>query len=583
MSNFAPGEPLSPQTCARYADAIALLDEPAPETPERIAARAHLSECQHCQREHLSLAEASAALHRQMGALMMQAPTFTEEQIAQRAALPQHAGEPSSASSRRDAPIDLGARQTPATASRRHAAPSHAMPRTWRRALSAIASIAATVAIIALLVATLTGHLLGRPSMRQGTKPAATAIPPSAMTVYAPCTNLWGRQVNELPSLAAFRASDGAVQHVNPSTPVPEGAQAAVFSQGIVYRLTVPGLAPDPTATLPATLSATRISDHTPLWNVRTDAIFTSSLLLVDGVLYLGTWWDSTGTFDPHINAVYAFSASDGALRWKHSLADTLDGPPVVSNGIVYVMAGQTALALRASDGVTIWQAPTTTSGQQQIISAWQTVANGVLYAYASLDTPNGQKDDFGVKVFALRLSDGATLWHVAPGTDVFPAQGPFAPVVADGVVYVRLAPVKFTTDQYPLQLLALRATDGATLWRYTSTHGDTGQKGIPNIYPPAVANGVVYVTEDGGNLTALSASDGHMLWRINVDKTPGQDTYPYSIQSPVVAGGAVFVISDYTLIAVSAHDGAPLWQASCGVIPGQEGTAPQIVVEPQV
>jgi outer membrane protein assembly factor BamB len=582
MSRFTPDESVSSQSCARYADAIALLDEPELETPERNAARAHLAECPHCQREQQTLLEASAALRRQMGALMTQAPTFTEEQIAKRAALPRRAGEPSSASSRRGAPIDLGARQTPSAQSSRHTAPSHAMPRTWRRALSAIGSIAATVAIIALLVATLTGHLLGRASTRQGTKPAATAIPLSAMTVYAPCTNLWGRQVNELPSLAAFRASDGTVQHVNPSTPVPEGAQAAVFSQGIVYRLTVPGLMSDPTAVLPSTLSATRISDGASLWSVRTDAIFTSSLLLVDGVLYLGTWWDSTGAFDPHIHAVYAFSASDGALRWKHSLTSQLDSPPVVSNGIVYVIAGQTALALRASNGATVWQAPMPTSEQQQAISAWQTVADGVLYVYVSLDTPNGQKDDFGVEVFALRLSDGATLWHVALGTDVFPAQGPFAPVVADGVVYVRLAPVKFTTDQYPLQLFALRATDGATLWRYTSTYGDTGQKGVPNIYPPAVANGVVYVTEDGGNLTALSASDGHKLWRVNVDKTPSQDTYPYTIHSPVVAGGAVFVDVNYTLVAVSAHDGAPLWQAQCGVIPGQDGTAPQIVVEPQ-
>ncbi|HEX2349051.1 MAG TPA: PQQ-binding-like beta-propeller repeat protein [Ktedonobacterales bacterium] len=580
MSRFTSGEPESPQTCARYADAIALLDEPAPETPERIAARVHLAECQHCLRERQTLAEASAALDRRLQALMTQAPTFTEEQIATRAALFRRAGDTASADGRREAPAAL--RTRPATSAQgKRSAPSSAPPHAWRRALSAIGGAAAMVAIIALLVTTLTGHLLGRLPSRQGTSPSATAVSLNAMTVYAPCTNLWGRQPNELPGLVAFRASDGVVEHVYPSTPVAEGAQAAVFSQGIVYRLTLPGLTADPTATLPATLSATRISDHTPLWSVRTDAIYTSSLLLVNGVLYLGTWWDSTGAFDPHIHAIYAFSASDGALRWKHNLASQPNGPPVARDGVIYVFAGQTALALRASDGVTIWQAPTPTSGQQ-IISAWQTVANGVLYAYVSLDTPNGQKDDFGVEVFALRLSDGATLWHVRLGTDIFPSQGPFAPVVADGVVYVRLAPVKFTTDQYPLQLFALRATDGATLWRYTSTHGDTGQKGIPNIYPPAVANDVVYVTEDGGDLTALSASDGHMLWSVNVDKTPGQDTYPYSIQSPAVAGGAVFVISDHTLVAVSARDGAPLWQAGCGVMPGQEGTAPQIVVEPR-
>lgn len=571
MSRFAPDAPLPPQACARYADTIAMLDEPAPETPERAAARAHLAECQRCQRERQTLSEASAALRAQVEMLMAQAPTFTEEQIATRA------DDATSAAGRRKPLAGIHTRHAPPTTSR-HVAPSHGAPRTWRRALSAIGGAAAMVAITALLVTTLTGHLLGRASTRQGTTPRATAIPLSALTLYTP-----GAPAPDQPSdLEAFRASDGARVHVTPMTPVQ--GWGLVYAQGVRYQITVPNAnISDPLATVPAILSATRVSDGQTVWSERIDSIFASSLILVDGALYLDTQFGEANI--SNIHAVYAFRASDGTRLWRHDLADAPDGPPVVSDGAVYVAAGQSVIALRASDGALLWQMTLQTGGRQ-VIAAWASVANGALYLYVTLDTVNGQKDGYEADAYAMRLSDGAMLWRDVLATrQLNPADGPFPPVVADGVVYVRVAPITLTSQKDPLWLFALRASDGATLWRYTSTREETGNSGVPTIYPPAVANGVVYVTEDGGALTALSARDGHIIWQVNVDQTPSMDTYPFSISSPVVVDGVVFVITGNgfgSLVAVNASNGATLWRVPCGGLsaPGNY-MAYQLVVGP--
>lgn len=562
MSLFATGGPTSPQLCERFADEIAMLDEPGSETSSRIAARTHLAGCHRCQQERHAMLEIDAALRRRVQTRMAQAPIFTEVEIAAKATMRIYDAKTKQQASRRHEVAKLRGRLGREAAMGKTIAPSRAAPVMpfWRRALSTGGSVAAAVLITALLVVTLTGHLPGlTSSTRPGVNaPTTTPVPLSTLRVYAPGPHTAGT----VSSIVAYRASDGA-----PESPAPVATVAqwgTVFSQGVRYQLTMPDTDVSPTAVIPATLSATRIQDGQSLWSERIDPIYTPDLVLVDGVLYLGTRLMGIMGVDPHIMAVYAFRASDGARLWRQALTDQPNGPPVVSHGVVYVVAGDTVLALRADDGRTLWQTKLETGGRQ-IMSAWSTAASGALYAYISLESPTGQKDSFGVDVFALRLTDGETLWHVDLGTDIFPAAGPFAPVIADGIVYVRLATVKFTSPVVTLRLFALRATDGATLWRYTSTHTENGNVGIPNIYPPAVSNGIAYVTEDGGNLTALDTRDGHILWRVNVDTTTSNDAYPFSITSPLAVDGAVFVVVNDWVVAVRASDGGTLWRAACG------------------
>jgi outer membrane protein assembly factor BamB len=74
----------------------------------------------------------------------------------------------------------------------------------------------------------------------------------------------------------------------------------------------------------------------------------------------------------------------------------------------------------------------------------------------------------------------------------------------------------------------ALNATTGAEKWTFTT--GDSVSSS------PAVANGVVYIGSDDGNVYALNATTGAQLWTF----TTGGDVQ----SSPAVANGVVYADS---------------------------------------
>jgi outer membrane protein assembly factor BamB len=77
----------------------------------------------------------------------------------------------------------------------------------------------------------------------------------------------------------------------------------------------------------------------------------------------------------------------------------------------------------------------------------------------------------------------------------------------------------------------------------------------------PAVANGVVYVGSEDGNVYALNASTGAKLWSY----ATGAGLY----SSPAVANGVVYVGSyDYNVYALNASTGGKLWSyATSGAV----------------
>ena len=79
----------------------------------------------------------------------------------------------------------------------------------------------------------------------------------------------------------------------------------------------------------------------------------------------------------------------------------------------------------------------------------------------------------------------------------------------------------------------------------------------------PAVANGVVYIGSDDGNLYALDAASREKLWSFNTGS--GQSI----IDSPAVAGGVVYIGSyDGVLYALNAVTGKQLWSFVTGSNP---------------
>jgi outer membrane protein assembly factor BamB len=131
--------------------------------------------------------------------------------------------------------------------------------------------------------------------------------------------------------------------------------------------------------------------------------------------------------------------------------------------------------------------------------------------------------------------SNGKLLWNYTTGGYVYSS-----PAVANGVVYV---------GSEDGNLYALNATTGVKLWNYTAGAGSYVQSS------PAVANGVVYTGDGNENLYALNATTGVKLWNYTTQGAIQQS-------SPAVANGVVYIGSnDGDVYAIYANNGTLLWR----------------------
>ena len=70
------------------------------------------------------------------------------------------------------------------------------------------------------------------------------------------------------------------------------------------------------------------------------------------------------------------------------------------------------------------------------------------------------------------------------------------------------------------------------TLW--------TQQAGTGIVSSPIVADGIVYISSEDGNLYALNSSDGSQVWVSQVNAL-----YSFSLSSPAIANGVLYIGSD--------------------------------------
>jgi outer membrane protein assembly factor BamB len=143
--------------------------------------------------------------------------------------------------------------------------------------------------------------------------------------------------------------------------------------------------------------------------------------------------------------------------------------------------------------------------------------------------------------MYALDAADGSERWRAELDRLNWP------PAVADGTVYV--------SGRGGIH--ALDAADGSERWSF--------QKNICTA--PAVLNGTVYVG-DYGTFYALSASIGSQRWQV--------DCAPYS--APVVDDGTVYVGGGDGLYALDAADGSEQWRFRT-----EEPICPPVVVDGRI
>ncbi|HEX6483413.1 MAG TPA: serine/threonine-protein kinase [Ktedonobacteraceae bacterium] len=285
--------------------------------------------------------------------------------------------------------------------------------------------------------------------------------------------------------------------------------------------------------------------------------------VVANGVLYITTSENvaSPGGNAYPVSTLYALDSQTSKVLWKKSNLPVQAGGQslyddstsdiytvAVANGVVYAAAVSGMLdALDARTGAQIWSTRITDAVLDTYQNAAPIVVNGTLY----LHTINGN-------VYAVNARSGTVRWSTHVDVPTTPRNGGASiPAEANGVVYVG-------GSQY---LYALEARNGTMLWRGAVNSWDP--------FTPVVAEGIVYAAADTGNVFAFNASGCGMtlcspLWNSSFglpESTGAQDQINYP---PAVANGVLYVgtVADSVfgggyLFAVDARTGARLWNAS--------------------
>ena len=234
------------------------------------------------------------------------------------------------------------------------------------------------------------------------------------------------------------------------------------------------------------------------LWSFRPGAI-ESSPLIVDGIIYFGSWDHN----------VYAIDVRTRKVHWRFRTDNRVVAAPAYAHGTIYVATdGGRLYALDARTGKYRWRATAFERfGRREYFYATPTVVYGRVYI--------GNADGY---VYSYGARSGNLIWARRAGTYVYTAAA-----VWQKTVYVG------TWDGY---VVAFDAATGRTRWRHDAPGGVSGA--------PTVMDGLLYFStlgrfkqgahqrrvEPGRNQTfALDARTGKRVW-----------SFPDGAYSPIVA-----------------------------------------------
>lgn len=274
------------------------------------------------------------------------------------------------------------------------------------------------------------------------------------------------------------------------------------------------------------------------------------------GVLYATTAYGN----------LVALDASSGEELWLQKLGATGTGAPVVSNGLVYLVAGDsTAWAIEADSGRIRWQIDGLQDQDNVQGGPAPALTDGlVLFAYGSGEVQATFREG-GLRLWSAAIV-GERRGIVASKISDITAD----PVVSNGQVFVgthsgrlvalnagsgarnwtlrmgALAPVWPAGDSIFAvndlnQLVRIDASSGEVIWTqnlpgFVPTRRTTRRAAIHAHHGPILAGGRLLVASDDGFVRAFDPASGEMVQQISV---PGGAT-----AAPVVAGGTLYVVS---------------------------------------
>jgi outer membrane protein assembly factor BamB len=275
------------------------------------------------------------------------------------------------------------------------------------------------------------------------------------------------------------------------------------------------------------------------LWTSHADNVLMSTPVVADGLVFVGSgtnqwltkkpslWGSGTNPWGrPQGDYVYAFDATNGALRWKfHTVGEDMASPVYYRGAIIFANGDFHAYALDAKTGKLLWQRKI---GGIATMSSAILAENRVVVSICRFVFPYTCETD------AIEPLTGNVVWRAPYGhADASPAYG-------DGMVYVSgLEPDKphwpYIQKEFPI-VVAIDAATGNVRWKYRSKVAGlpsavgSSERAIAGTY----SAGTYYQALPGLNkLVAFDAKSGRTRWQLNT-------TAPVKM-SPVVAGSRLY------------------------------------------
>ena len=226
------------------------------------------------------------------------------------------------------------------------------------------------------------------------------------------------------------------------------------------------------------------------LWRYQTGAV-ESSPLLVNGILYFGSW-------DHHLYALDVRQRAQPRLRWRVDLGSEVNSSPAFANGVVYVGTdGGNVYALDARTGRVRWNS-----------GAYSKFLHGREYFYATPTLAYGRVyiGNTDGTLYAFGARTGHLLWARHAGSYVYTAAAVWRREVIIGT--------------YDGHLIAYNAATGDQLWRHEAPAAIHGA--------PTVLDGLVYFSTCGTcgshgsrhaksgprGTYAVDARNGRLVWK---------------------------------------------------------------------
>jgi len=240
-------------------------------------------------------------------------------------------------------------------------------------------------------------------------------------------------------------------------------------------------------------------------WRKPVDAPIRAAPTVSDGLVFVVTV----------SNDVLALSTADGSQRWRYQgtgerAATIASSSPAVANGYVVVPSTSGEItAFRAADGQPVWSDPLTTGDPTSSlanlndVAGRPVIADGQVYAIAHAG-----------RMAAFLLSNGEQAWSQD-------ASGTQTPWVAGGYIFVISG-----RDS----LVAISRSSGGIKWTQKLPGGGVWAG-------PVLGGGRLIALSSNGTLASLSPQTGEVLGTMDV----GSGFYI----APVIANGMIYLLSD--------------------------------------